>query len=206
MTKQRDPLATKADEIESENFRQLMEIVREHISYEQKNLIIHLWVDTLSHTRHARWSEGYDAGYEQGKKSCLPFQGQLNSTQFLSLTGWQVAAAQFNSPTIVQNTATKWVATFANSTTTRNASAEMATYEGWENYETWNCSLWINNDEPLYRAAVKFMGVNPDPQNPYKAFIINQQLSDKVTPDDIDYMGDSLDYKALDRMMLELIE
>jgi hypothetical protein len=65
--------------------------------------------------------------------------------------------------------------------------------------------MWINNDQPLYRAAVKFMSVNPDPRNPYKAFIINQQLSDKVTPDDIEYMGDSLDYKALNRMMKELI-
>jgi len=25
-------------------------------------------------------------------------------------------------------------------------------YQGWKNYETWNVSLYVNNEEPLYRA------------------------------------------------------
>lgn len=28
-------------------------------------------------------------------------------------------------------------------------------YNGWSNYETWNVSLWLNNDEPLYRELVR---------------------------------------------------
>ena len=27
----------------------------------------------------------------------------------------------------------------------------MATYNGHKNYNCWNVSLWLNNDEPLYR-------------------------------------------------------
>ena len=31
-------------------------------------------------------------------------------------------------------------------------------YNGWENYETWNVALWINNDEGLYNLARKCGG------------------------------------------------
>jgi hypothetical protein len=32
----------------------------------------------------------------------------------------------------------------------------MATYNGHKNWNHWNVSLWINNDEPLYRMAKSF--------------------------------------------------
>ena len=38
-------------------------------------------------------------------------------------------------------------------TTTYQRNALDISYNGWENYETWNVALWINNDEGLYNIA-----------------------------------------------------
>jgi len=27
-------------------------------------------------------------------------------------------------------------------------------YNGWTNYETWACNLWLNNDESMYHSAL----------------------------------------------------
>jgi hypothetical protein len=42
-------------------------------------------------------------------------------------------------------------ATMTNSTF--QTTIEDTTYNGWENYETWNVALWIENDEGLYNEA-----------------------------------------------------
>ena len=31
----------------------------------------------------------------------------------------------------------------------------MSTYNGWKNYETWNQSLWLLNEEGFYRVALQ---------------------------------------------------
>ncbi|NBX51157.1 hypothetical protein EBT25_14825 [bacterium] len=38
-------------------------------------------------------------------------------------------------------------------TTTFQRNALDVSYNGWENYETWNVALWINNNEGLYHLA-----------------------------------------------------
>jgi hypothetical protein len=40
-------------------------------------------------------------------------------------------------------------------TTTYQRNALDISYNGWENYETWNVALWINNTENLYHLAMK---------------------------------------------------
>jgi hypothetical protein len=79
------------------------------------------------------------------------------------------------------------------------------TYNGWKNYDTWNVSLYLNNDESLYRKAVGFMQDNPDRDNPYIGFILGMYMTNMVTPDAVEYMSDKLDYPALNDMMRELM-
>jgi len=38
-------------------------------------------------------------------------------------------------------------------TSTYQSNALDISYNGWENYETWNVALWINNDQSLYNIA-----------------------------------------------------
>jgi len=76
-------------------------------------------------------------------------------------------------------------------------------YEGWKNYSTWNVSLWINNDESTYRAAVEFMQ-NYKGKMPYKAFVIDSGLSSQKTPDRVQWLSNQLDFRELNAMMFEL--
>ena len=38
-------------------------------------------------------------------------------------------------------------------TLTHQSNVLDQSYNGWENYETWNVALWINNDEGFYTIA-----------------------------------------------------
>jgi hypothetical protein len=40
-------------------------------------------------------------------------------------------------------------------TTSYQSNALDISYNGWENYETWNVALWINNEEGLYHLAME---------------------------------------------------
>jgi hypothetical protein len=40
-------------------------------------------------------------------------------------------------------------------TATYQSNALDISYNGWENYETWNVALWINNTESLYHLAME---------------------------------------------------
>ncbi len=33
----------------------------------------------------------------------------------------------------------------------------MAEYNGWTNYGPWNVNLWVDNEEPIYRAKIEML-------------------------------------------------
>ena len=73
------------------------------------------------------------------------------------------------------------------------------TYNGWSNYETWNVALWIDSDERLNRLAVKYMST-PREREAYWGFTEFANLQG-LTPDDVEWHGQDLDYAELDETM-----
>jgi len=84
----------------------------------------------------------------------------------------------------------------------------MTTYNGWANYETWNASLWVQNDEFLYntaRACVVFAGS----ENPWTKFVrcmtegqIGRHLLQ--TPDGVRWDDSKIDAQEMLDMMTDL--
>lgn len=78
------------------------------------------------------------------------------------------------------------------------------TYNGWKNRQTWNCSLWINNDEGIYRSAVEFMK-RYSGRAPYAAFIESIAATGDKTPDGIAWISTRVSFRELNAMMRELV-
>ena len=76
------------------------------------------------------------------------------------------------------------------------------TYNGWANYETWNVSLWIQNDEGLYEIAKESARGTI---HPYGDFVdVMLMLGSKDTPDGVSWSHPDLDFDELNEMMEEL--
>ena len=52
-------------------------------------------------------------------------------------------------------------------------------YNGWENYETWNVSLWLNNEPDTYYALCEILSNNEDD---YEAGKLIQSLVEDMNP------------------------
>lgn len=74
-------------------------------------------------------------------------------------------------------------------------------YNGWKNYETWNVALWIGNEEPLYRDAVRFMR-DYKGRSPYSDFV--SRFSQKATPDGIPWLSRKVSLREMNGFMREL--
>ena len=82
------------------------------------------------------------------------------------------------------------------------------TYNGWANYQTWNVSLWIQNDEFLYntaKACVEF-AEGETPWNKFQRCMMDGQIGRYLnqTPDGVEWNDDSIDADAINEMISEL--
>tara|TARA_B000000609_G_scaffold65651_1_gene48975 strand:- start:376 stop:684 length:309 start_codon:yes stop_codon:yes gene_type:complete len=76
-----------------------------------------------------------------------------------------------------------------------NTERPTGQYNGWANWTTWNCALWIQNDEGLYRIARSV--------DSYFDFIIEMQEFDMLkTPDGASWT--MADYDEMSDLINEL--
>jgi len=93
--------------------------------------------------------------------------------------------------------------------TTLSTSSETfmtsATYNGWANYETWNVSLWIQNDQFLYntaKACVEYCGKDETPYDKFVRCMFNGGMN--KTRDGVSYSSSKLDHQELNEMLKDI--
>ena len=86
------------------------------------------------------------------------------------------------------------------------ASATMTdTYNGWANYETWNASLWIQNDRFLYNTAKACVQYCEAGDTPYACFIrCMDNCARDMTGDNVSWKDSTIDHTEMNEMMAEL--
>lgn len=83
------------------------------------------------------------------------------------------------------------------------------TYNGWKNYETWNVTLWLQNDEAMYKLACQYVKTakHCKIKNIYDSMIPALEINfSQITPDGVRWMNPTIDTAAVDRMLAELAD
>ena len=83
------------------------------------------------------------------------------------------------------------------------------TYNGWANYETWNVSLYINNDEALYEMAREYVANMREyhMEVSYEDFAESlKECGSYITPDGVSWTHPTLDTDELNEMLNELVD
>jgi hypothetical protein len=88
-------------------------------------------------------------------------------------------------------------------------TATDTTFNGWANWETWNASLWIGNDEFLYNTAKACVTYREGLETPWEKFVrcmtdgqIGRHLGQ--TPDGCRWDDPAIDADEMNEMIWEL--
>jgi hypothetical protein len=87
-----------------------------------------------------------------------------------------------------------------------NQTTEMTqqTYNGWANYETWNVSLWMQNNQFLYNTAVACVEYKEENELPYDKFIRCMMNCDKIaTSDGVHWDDENINHDEINEMMFD---
>lgn len=87
----------------------------------------------------------------------------------------------------------------------QTTATQSQTYNGWANYETWNVSLWIQNNQFLYNTAIACVEYVSDDETPYEKFIRNMHNGDSPTTNDgVSWDDELVNHDEINEMMLEI--
>ena len=92
---------------------------------------------------------------------------------------------------------------------TTSTMTSSSAYNGYSNYETWNVSLYVLNDEFLYNTAWACVGFANPGQSPWAKFVqcmmkgqIGRHLGS--TPDGVAWNDEAIDTRQMESLMANL--